>query len=123
MSKDGKTPDECLGKLMPVRDALDVFKGKWKIQIISVLIYFEKCGFQQLKELVPGITPKMLSKELKELETNLMLTRKVENTRPITVSYEITAYGKSCTPVIKELYNWGLKHRETIIESMRNKRE
>ncbi len=105
--------------LMPVRDALDVLKGKWKIQIISVLIYYEKCGFKQLKDNVPGITPKMLSKELKELEVNLMVNRSVSETRPISVTYEITEYGKSVTPVIKALFAWGEQHRETIIASMR----
>ena len=67
MGEHIKTPKTCIEKLMPVRDALDVFKGKWKIQIISVLIYFEKCGFKELQGLVVGITPKMLSKELKDL--------------------------------------------------------
>lgn len=118
---DLKTPKDCIEKLMPVRDAMDVFRGKWKIQIISVLIYYERCGFQQLKELVPGITAKMLSKELKDLEVNLLVSREVMNTRPVTVMYEITPYGKSCTPVIKELYLWGMKHRETIIETMNSK--
>lgn len=110
-----KTPDECLGKLLPVRDALDVFQGKWKIQIISVLIYYQECSFKQLKESVQGITPKMLSKELKDLELNLLVHRKVKDTRPVTISYSITEYGMSCSDVIKALYNWGQKHRETII--------
>jgi len=114
-----KTPKECLEKLLPVRDALDILKGKWKIQIISVLIYYEKCGFKQLQNNVPGITPKMLSKELKELEDNLMVNRRVSDARPITVSYEITEYGTSVTPVIFALYQWGTEHRNTIIESMR----
>ncbi|UTW63788.1 helix-turn-helix transcriptional regulator [bacterium SCSIO 12741] len=111
----GKTPDECLSKLMPVRDALDVFQGKWKIQIISALIYYEECGFKQLKDTVIGITPKMLSKELKDLEMNLLVKREVTDTRPVTITYSITEYGKTCSEVIKALYNWGQKHRETII--------
>jgi len=110
-----KTPDECLGKLMPVRDALDVFQGKWKIQIISVLIYYQECSFNQLKESVKGITPKMLSKELKDLEMNLLVNRDVTNTRPVAITYAITEYGMSCSEVIKALYKWGQKHRETII--------
>ncbi|WP_196889467.1 winged helix-turn-helix transcriptional regulator [Aureivirga sp. CE67] len=119
---ENKTPKECLEKLLPVRDALDVFQGKWKIQIISVLIYYENCSFKQLKEAVKGITPKMLSKELKDLEVNLLVDRIVENTRPVSISYEITEYGKSCTPVIKALYNWGDTHRKTIIEEIEKKK-
>lgn len=117
MEENHKTPKVCIEKLMPVRDTLDVFKGKWKIQIISVLIYFEKCGFKELQDLVIGITPKMLSKELKDLETNLLITRTVSDTRPVTVTYQITDYGKTCIPMIKAMYEWGEKHRETIKES------
>lgn len=119
MENNNKTPKECLEKLMPVRDALDILKGKWKIQIVSVLIYYEKSGFKQLQDNIPGITPKMLSKELKELEINLMVDRKVSDTRPISVTYSITEYGKSVRPVIFALYQWGQQHRETIIESMK----
>ena len=121
MEDDNKTPKECLSKLMPVRDTLDVFKGKWKIQIISVLLYYESCGFRQLQDLVVGITPKMLSKELKDLETNLLISRTVSDTRPITVSYKITEHGKTCIPIIKALYEWGEAHRETIIKSFKTK--
>lgn len=108
---------ECKKNFQAIRDALDVFKGKWKIQIIGVLIHYEKLGFQDLVRSVEGITPKMLSKELKELETNLLITRNIMNTRPITVEYEITDYGKTCEPVILALYDWGDKHRKTIIQS------
>lgn len=121
MEKNTRTPEECLDKLLPVRDALDILKGKWKIQIISVLVYYDNCGFKQLRDNVPGITPKMLSKELKELEINLMVDRTVSDSRPITVNYKITEYGKSVTPVIYALYQWGQQHRDTIIESMRKK--
>lgn len=117
MEENHKTPKECITKLMPVRDTLDVFKGKWKIQIISVLIYFEKCGFKELQDLVIGITPKMLSKELKDLEMNLLITRTVSDSRPVTVTYGITDYGKTCIPIIIAMYNWGQKHREAIKNS------
>ncbi|MCG8329925.1 MAG: helix-turn-helix transcriptional regulator [Chitinophagales bacterium] len=115
MAANNKTPEECLGKLLPVRDALDVFQGKWKIQIISVLIYYEKCSFKLLKESVKGITPKMLSKELKDLEVNLLLDREVTPSSPVKITYSITEYGKTCTPVILALYQWGQKHRDTIM--------
>lgn len=112
--KNNKTPDECLGKLIPVRDALDVFQGKWKIQIISALIYFDTCSFKLLKETVEGITPKMLSKELKDLEVHQLITREVEDTRPVTIRYSITEHGKTCIPLIKALYEWGQLHRSKM---------
>lgn len=119
----GKTPEECLEKLMPVQDTLDIFRGKWKIQIISVLIYYRECGFKDLERSVTGITPKMLSKELKDLEINLLVKRKVVDARPLTVKYSITEYGLSCTPIIKALYQWGVKHRDTIVADIKSRSE
>ncbi|WP_044207197.1 helix-turn-helix domain-containing protein [Flammeovirga sp. OC4] len=115
MEKRYKTPKECLGKLMPVRDTLDIFQGKWKIQIISVLMYYDECSFKLLKESVKGITSKMLSKELKELELNQLVEREVIDTRPVTIRYRITPYGESSRDIIIALYNWGVEHRKKII--------
>lgn len=100
--------------MVPVRDALEVFSGKWKIPIITALSFYETCGFKELERIIEGITPKMLSKELKYLETNLLITRKVENTRPVTVTYSITEYGKTCSTVMTELYRWGVEHRKKV---------
>lgn len=100
--------------MVPVRDALDIFSGKWKIPIITALNFYETCGFKELERIIEGITPKMLSKELKYLETNLLITRRVENTRPITVTYSITEYGKTCESVMSELYRWGVEHRRKV---------
>jgi DNA-binding HxlR family transcriptional regulator len=100
--------------LVPVRDALEIFSGKWKIPIITALNFYETCGFKELERIVEGITPKMLSKELKFLEENLLITRKVEDTRPVTVTYSITEYGKTCKSVMSELYRWGQEHRKKV---------
>jgi DNA-binding HxlR family transcriptional regulator len=102
--------------IVPVRDALEVFSGKWKIPIITALSFYETCGFKELERIIEGITPKMLSKELKFLETNLLITRKVEDTRPITVTYSITEYGKGCKSVMSELYRWGTEHRKKVFD-------
>ena len=109
----GKVPlKEHYGNYMlPIRDALEVFSGKWKIPIITALNFYETCGFKELERIVEGITPKMLSKELKFLEESLLITREVENTRPVTVRYSITAYGRTCESVMTALYNWGTEHR------------
>ena len=98
--------------MLPIRDALEVFSGKWKIPIITALNFYNTCGFKELERIVEGITPKMLSKELKFLEENGLITRTVENTRPVTIKYSITEYGKTCRSVMSELYRWGLEHRK-----------
>jgi DNA-binding HxlR family transcriptional regulator len=108
----------CSTKILAVRDALEIFSGKWKIPIIGALIYLEEAGFKDLQRMVGDITPKMLSKELKELEINLLIKRTVLDTRPVTVKYSITEYGKTCQSVIFELYHWGEQHRKRIKEGM-----
>ena len=113
-----KTMKDCSSKILAVRDALEIFSGKWKIPIIGVLIQFKEAGFKELQRIVEGITPKMLSKELKELEMHQLITRTVLDTRPVTVVYKITPYGESCQDVIMALYDWGVEHRKRMIESM-----
>ncbi len=108
---------DCLKRLIPIADALDVLKGKWKIPIIGVLCTYEKVGFKELQRYITGITPKVLSKELKDLETCMILTRTVMDTRPITVTYSITPFGKTCEPLIMEIYKWGNEFREKITGS------
>ncbi len=112
--KEVKTPlKEHFGNYMlPIKDALEVFSGKWKIPIITALNFYETCGFKELERIVEGITPKMLSKELKFLEANKLITREVKSTRPVEVKYSITEYGKTCQSVMSELYRWGLEHRK-----------
>ena len=100
--------------MVPVRDALEVFSGKWKILIITALTFYEHCGFKELERIVEGITPKMLSKELRFLEENQLISRKVEDTRPVTITYSTTEYGKTCSSVMTELYRWGNEHRKKI---------
>ncbi len=114
--KEVKVPlKEHFGNYMlPMRDALEIFSGKWKIPIIAALNFYETCGFKELERIVEGITPRMLSKELKLLEENLLITRTVKDTRPVTVTYSITEYGKTCSSVMSALYRWGVEHRKRI---------
>ncbi len=106
--------EACSKALLPVTDALDILSGKWKLPII-ISLTFGKKRFKQIQRELEGITPKMLSKELKELEINELATRHVYDSAPVTVEYELTAYGKTLKPLIGELHNWGAKHRKKII--------
>src|ERR1700722_13718461 len=96
----------CQGRLVPVRDALEVLSGKWKLPIIVSLSFGNK-RFKQVATEVAGITDRMLSKELKDLEMNRLINRTVYDTFPPTVEYSITEHGKSLHKVIMELGNWG----------------
>src|SRR6185503_19397985 len=99
---------DCARRLLPINDALQVLNGKWKLQVI-IALSFGKKRFKQLQREIPGITPKVLSKELKDLEMNELARRTVYDTSPITVEYELLPYGKTLNPLIEELYKWGTK--------------
>ena len=107
-------PDECMKKLMAIKDAMDILSGKWKIQIVGSLNMRGKMRFMDLMREVDGIAAKMLSKELVNLETNLLVKRTVLNTRPVTVEYELTTHGKTLDNVISGIAQWGLQHRKKV---------
>ncbi|RYF26793.1 MAG: transcriptional regulator [Flavobacteriales bacterium] len=102
--------------MMAIQDSMDVLNGKWKISILSSLCYYRTRRFSDILSDVKGISNKMLSKELKELELNKLVTRTVMDTRPVTVAYELTAHGRSLQVIIANLTDWGFQHRKKIIE-------
>jgi DNA-binding HxlR family transcriptional regulator len=98
-----------------VRDALDLLGGKWKLPIVVGLIN-GPLRFKQLQREVSGITAKMLSKELKELEVNGLVTRHVQaDAAPVAVTYALAGYGQTLFPVIEALHHWGQQHRQHIM--------
>lgn len=102
-------------EIMAVHDAMDVLSGKWKISIISSICYYNKRRFSDILNDVQGISNKMLSKELKELEINKLVKRTVLDTQPISVQYQLTEYGLTLKTIINDLTAWGLEHRKVII--------
>lgn len=105
---------ECSKSILAVRDALDILSGKWKLPIIISLMYGDK-RFKEMERDIEGITAKMLSKELKDLEINHLVRRTVYDTMPVTVEYSLTEYGKTLKKVIGELHDWGAQHRRKIL--------
>ncbi|RIV68661.1 winged helix-turn-helix transcriptional regulator [Flagellimonas aequoris] len=102
-------------EMMAVQDAMDVLSGKWKISIISSICYYNKRRFSDILNDVKGISNKMLSKELKELEINQLIKRIVLDTQPVTVQYQLTEHGKTLQTIINNLTDWGKAHRKKII--------
>ena len=102
-------------EMMAVQDSMDVLNGKWKISIISSICYYNKRRFSDISKDVVGISNRMLSKELKELEFNQLIKRTVLDTQPVTVQYELTKHGKSLQTIINNLTAWGFEHRKKII--------
>lgn len=107
--------DEHKREMMAVQDSMDALSGKWKISIISSICYYNKRRFSDILNDVTGISNKMLSKELKELEINKLIKRTVLDTQPITVRYELTEHGNTLKTIIRNLTEWGIEHRKKII--------
>lgn len=115
---DEKIPVDCKQHLRGINDTLDILGGKWKVIIIGALALGKK-RYLEVQRMVEGIGSKMLSKELQELELNGLIKRSELDTKPVTVEYELTAYGKTLKPVIDEMASWGIQHRENIIKEMK----
>lgn len=105
----------CRTKLMAIHDTMDIINGKWKVSIIACLCA-QPMRFSELLREVNGISGKMLSRELKDLEINQLIERKVFNTQPVTVIYEITEYGISLQDVTEVIADWGIQHRKNLFE-------
>lgn len=97
-----------------VQDSMDVLNGKWKIPIISSICYYNKRRFSDILNDIDGISNRMLSKELKDLETNQLIRRTVLDTQPITVQYQLTEHGLTLKTIINNLTEWGIEHRKVI---------
>ena len=114
IEKEAHTQEVCQVRLRAIQDALNVLDGKWKLPIMLSVMFGTK-RFKQIAKDIPGITDKMLSKELKDLEMNQMVKRKVYDTFPPTVEYAMTDYGHTLENIIAELCNWGMQHRKQIM--------
>lgn len=100
-----KQPELCR-----VEDALGILVGKWKPIILLHLLQNGTNRFSELKRSLPGITQKMLTQQLRELEEEDIITRKVYPQVPPKVEYSITEYGKSLEPILDAMHEWGTKH-------------
>ena len=91
--------------------AVNVIGGQWALAICSWLIN-GKLRFGELKRLLPNITERMLTLQLRKLEENKIVKRTIYAEIPPRVEYELTPIGNELKPVIKELENWGEKHKK-----------
>ncbi|MGG5578330.1 winged helix-turn-helix transcriptional regulator [Myroides sp. C15-4] len=106
-----KIPKETI---LALHDALALLSGKWKFCILNNLLQNKTMRFKDLQEKAKGISPKVLTKELQELEDNLFIIRTVNQTKPITVSYCLTEHALESLPVLESLIQFGLTHRNKI---------
>jgi len=107
--------DTCKFNLMVSRDALEVLQGKWRLPIIISLTHGDK-RFGEIQRDIEDISPKMLSQELKALETNKIISRTLFDSMPVTVSYSLTPLGKSTRKLLQEMINWGVHFRKEMVK-------
>ncbi|WP_316825492.1 helix-turn-helix domain-containing protein [Pedobacter miscanthi] len=111
--------EKCLINIEDIQFLLQTLGGKWKLHILTNL-YFGKKRFKELEREIDGISPKMLIKELKELEAAGIVHRQTFNTVPITVEYSLTENGLTLKPLLEQMKNWAEIFRKKIAEHKGN---
>jgi DNA-binding HxlR family transcriptional regulator len=112
------TKETCGAAANAIRDTLYVLGGKWKLPILMTLAS-GPLRFRELQKTLEDITPKVLSKELRDLEMNEFVSRTVHPTTPVTVEYSLTGYSNTLQPVLLALRDWGVAHRKRLKESLK----
>ena len=98
-------------ELCPMLEAMNVIGGKWKLTLIGRIHRQSPARFGELKRSLVGITQKMLTTQLRELEQDGIVHRKVYAEVPPKVEYTLTEYGLTLQPIVSGLYAWGEAHR------------
>lgn len=120
MEKENEKPavnkeftEECTKVLTAVSDALYVIGGKWKLMIIIAMARGNN-RFTELQRQVKGISARVLSSELKELEMNGFIEKKVTVGYPVTIEYQLLPYSHTLEELVGAMTKWGIQHRQKI---------
>lgn len=103
----------CTVALSSISDSLYVIGGKWKLTVIAALREGHT-RFNEIQRAIEGISARVLSSELKELELNGFVKREVHNQTPVVVEYKLTGYADTLSDVLIALANWGSMHRDKL---------
>lgn len=100
----------------PVEATLEVIGGKWKGIILFHLLE-ERRRFNELRRLMPGVSQRMLTLQLRELERDGVVTRSVYPEVPPRVEYDLTGFGETLRPIIGLMRDWGQEFRDTVLQT------
>ena len=101
----------CAGEeWCPVTTTASLIGKKWHPVIVHRLLEHGPSGFNELQEAVDGISSKVLSDSLDDLEDNQLVERDIISEKPFRVQYSLTAYGESLEPVIDAMRDWGMEY-------------
>lgn len=109
------SPRNQADEVQALQDTIYVIGGKWKLPIINSICNGNR-RFREIERSIPGITTRMLSRELKEMELNKLIRRIEDPDFPAKVEYVSTEYCKSFGNIILEMIHWGKQHRKKIRE-------
>lgn len=97
----------------PIETVIHVLGGKWKPTILWLLLDSAK-RFSVLEKRIPGITQKMLTQHLRELENDRLITRTIYPSIPPKVEYALSEYGETLIPVLQTMCEWGENHKGPV---------
>ena len=109
MPEDRENKISCSNFTHEMEVALEVIAGKWKSTILWNLHTAEQIRFNEFLKIIPGITQKMLTQQLRKLEESNLVSRKVYSSVPPVVEYSITPLAKDLIPILESLNQWGKK--------------
>jgi len=109
----------CKQSDLALQDTIYAIGGKWKMRIFKS-ICLGNIRFTEIEKSLTGITKRTLSKELKDLEINQLVTRKAYPDQPSKAEYKLTSYAKTLVPMINEMVRWGIVHRQMIIKRQKS---
>lgn len=98
-------------KSCPVTATMQVLGGKWKAILINAIYHTSPARFGELKRSVKGITQSMLTQQLRELEDDGVISRKIYAEIPPRVEYTLTEFGLSLSPIMVAMAQWGKEYR------------
>lgn len=99
--------------VLAINDTLNALRGKWKLPLITALLHETK-RFSDLQRALPGITPRLLTKELRELELNSIVERRVYDTIPVLIEYQLTPSAYALKQVLDKMIAWGIAHQARV---------
>jgi len=107
-----------IGYSCPIEATVDIIGGKWKSVILFHLLAGKK-RFGELQRLLPGVTQRMLTLQLRELEEDSIIYRHVYREVPPKVEYSLTDFGESLQPILLQMRDWGQEYMQTLVERKR----
>lgn len=109
VTRPADTPKQEVATQCPLTSALEAIGGKWKMIILWWLDQ-EPTHFAELRRKMPGVSPKVLSQQLRELQQADLVRREVQNDALRHVVYSLTDHGRSLHPILEAVRQWGHKH-------------